>query len=75
MRIVSVSSRLHELQKKPFQFDDLHFTRRKYNNWAAYGQSKTANVLFTKQIAKYASPLQLCACTHGGLCTWRWAHH
>jgi NAD(P)-dependent dehydrogenase (short-subunit alcohol dehydrogenase family) len=27
-------------------FDDIHFQRRPYDPWQAYGQSKTANVLF-----------------------------
>ena len=27
-------------------FGDIHFRRRAYEPWAAYGQSKTANVLF-----------------------------
>jgi NAD(P)-dependent dehydrogenase (short-subunit alcohol dehydrogenase family) len=43
-RIVSVSSRGHRLA--PVDFDDLHFARRPYDKWLAYGQAKTANVLF-----------------------------
>jgi NAD(P)-dependent dehydrogenase (short-subunit alcohol dehydrogenase family) len=43
-RIVSVSSRGHHIS--PVVFDDLQFERRPYEKWAAYGQSKTANVLF-----------------------------
>jgi NAD(P)-dependent dehydrogenase (short-subunit alcohol dehydrogenase family) len=43
-RIVSVSSSLHLLS--PVIFDDLHFSFRPYDPWLAYGQSKTANVLF-----------------------------
>ena len=30
----------------PVVFDDLHFDFRPYDPWLAYGQSKTANVLF-----------------------------
>jgi NAD(P)-dependent dehydrogenase (short-subunit alcohol dehydrogenase family) len=44
-RIVSVSSSRHLLS--PVIFDDLHFAFRPYDRWLAYGQSKTANVLFT----------------------------
>jgi NAD(P)-dependent dehydrogenase (short-subunit alcohol dehydrogenase family) len=44
-RIVSVSSRGHRLS--PVVFDDIQFERRPYDKWRAYGQSKTANVLFT----------------------------
>jgi NAD(P)-dependent dehydrogenase (short-subunit alcohol dehydrogenase family) len=43
-RIVSVSSRGHHIS--PVVFDDLHFERRPYDKWQAYGQAKTANVLF-----------------------------
>jgi NAD(P)-dependent dehydrogenase (short-subunit alcohol dehydrogenase family) len=43
-RIVSVSSSRHLLS--PVIFDDVHFAFRPYDPWLAYGQSKTANVLF-----------------------------
>jgi NAD(P)-dependent dehydrogenase (short-subunit alcohol dehydrogenase family) len=43
-RVVSLSSRGHRFS--PVVFDDIHFERRPYDKWAAYGQSKTANVLF-----------------------------
>ena len=43
-RVVSLSSGGH--RTGPMDFDDPHFERRAYNNWAAYGQSKTANALF-----------------------------
>ena len=43
-RIVSVSSAGH--LRSPVIFDDLHFAFRPYDPWLAYGQSKTANVLF-----------------------------
>lgn len=42
-RIVSVSSNGH--RRSPIIFDDLHFEKRPYEAWAAYGQSKTGNVL------------------------------
>ena len=32
--------------RSPVVFDDMHFARREYEPWAAYGQSKTANMLF-----------------------------
>jgi NAD(P)-dependent dehydrogenase (short-subunit alcohol dehydrogenase family) len=44
-RIVNLSSRGHHMA--PVDFDDPNFERREYNPWASYGQSKTANVLFT----------------------------
>ncbi len=43
-RIVSLSSRGH--LRSPVVFDDINFGSRPYDPWVAYGQSKTANVLF-----------------------------
>jgi NAD(P)-dependent dehydrogenase (short-subunit alcohol dehydrogenase family) len=43
-RIVSLSSRGH--LRSPVVFEDLSFERREYTPFDAYGQSKTANVLF-----------------------------
>jgi NAD(P)-dependent dehydrogenase (short-subunit alcohol dehydrogenase family) len=49
-RVVSVSSAAHRLS--PGIIDDLHFTTRPYEPWAAYGQSKTANVLFAVEATR-----------------------
>jgi NAD(P)-dependent dehydrogenase (short-subunit alcohol dehydrogenase family) len=43
-RVVSVSSRGHRFS--PVVFEDIHYEKRPYDKWNAYGQSKTANVLF-----------------------------
>ena len=43
-RVVSVSSSAH--LGSPVVFEDIHFIEREYEPWAAYAQSKTANVLF-----------------------------
>jgi NAD(P)-dependent dehydrogenase (short-subunit alcohol dehydrogenase family) len=43
-RIVSLSSRGH--LRSPVVFDDINFASRPYDPMLAYGQSKTANVLF-----------------------------
>jgi NAD(P)-dependent dehydrogenase (short-subunit alcohol dehydrogenase family) len=43
-RVVSVSSTGH--LNGGVDFDDLHFNNREYDPWVAYGQSKTANILF-----------------------------
>src|SRR4051794_23792136 len=43
-RVVSVSSAAH--LRSDVVLDDLQFRRRPYDPWLAYGQSKTANVLF-----------------------------
>ena len=47
-RVISVSSRGHRFS--PVVFDDIHFERRPYDKWSAYGQSKTANVLFAVEL-------------------------
>ncbi|KAF2266199.1 putative short-chain dehydrogenase [Lojkania enalia] len=50
-RIVNVSSDGHRLG--PVRFDDWNFQDGKvYNQWKGYGQSKTANILFSKGLAK-----------------------
>jgi NAD(P)-dependent dehydrogenase (short-subunit alcohol dehydrogenase family) len=49
-RIVSVSSSAH--LRSPVVFDDIHFQQREYEPWAAYGQSKTANVLFAVEATR-----------------------
>lgn len=43
-RVVSVSSWGH--RHSPVEFEDPNFERRDYDRWSAYGQSKTANILF-----------------------------
>ncbi|MFC4529912.1 SDR family NAD(P)-dependent oxidoreductase [Sphaerisporangium dianthi] len=43
-RVVSVSSSAH--LRSPIVFEDIHYRERPYDPWTAYGQSKTANVLF-----------------------------
>ncbi|EWM18341.1 SDR family NAD(P)-dependent oxidoreductase [Kutzneria sp. 744] len=49
-RIVVVSSTAHMLS--PFIFDDPNFDFRRYDPWLAYGQSKTANVLFAVEASR-----------------------
>jgi NAD(P)-dependent dehydrogenase (short-subunit alcohol dehydrogenase family) len=49
-RIVSLSSRAH--LRSPVVFDDIHFTSRQYDPMLAYGQSKTANVLFAVEATR-----------------------
>lgn len=49
-RIVSLSSRGH--LRAPVDFDDVNFTVRDYDPLIAYGQSKTANVLFAAEAAR-----------------------
>ena len=49
-RVVVVSSVGHV--NGAVDFDDIHFERRPYDPWTAYGQSKTANVLFAVEAGK-----------------------
>jgi NAD(P)-dependent dehydrogenase (short-subunit alcohol dehydrogenase family) len=49
-RIVSVSSSGH--LRSPVIFDDLNFSFREYTPFDAYGQSKTANVLFAVEATR-----------------------
>lgn len=47
-RVVSVSSRGHRFS--PFHPEDPNFLHRPYDRWLAYGQSKTANILFAVKL-------------------------
>jgi NAD(P)-dependent dehydrogenase (short-subunit alcohol dehydrogenase family) len=49
-RIVSVSSSGH--LRSPVVFDDIDFAFREYDPFGAYGQSKTANVLFAVEVTR-----------------------
>ncbi|MDN0197692.1 SDR family NAD(P)-dependent oxidoreductase [Streptomyces sp. S.PNR 29] len=50
-RVVSVSSRGHHFSG--IRWDDVHW-RSGYDKWAAYGQAKTANVLFAVHLDRLA---------------------
>lgn len=49
-RIVNLSSAGHRLS--PIRFEDPFFEKEDYNKWIAYGQAKTANVLFSVALDK-----------------------
>ncbi len=49
-RVVTVSSSAHRLGR--IDFDDLNWERRSYRRWAAYGQSKLANLLFSSELQR-----------------------
>jgi NAD(P)-dependent dehydrogenase (short-subunit alcohol dehydrogenase family) len=53
-RVVSVSSRGH--RRGGVDFDDVQFERRAYDKWVAYGQSKSANVLFAMGLDRRGAP-------------------
>jgi NAD(P)-dependent dehydrogenase (short-subunit alcohol dehydrogenase family) len=47
-RIANTSSGGHRFS--PVVFEDIHFERRPYDKWSAYGQSKSANVLHAVEL-------------------------
>ena len=49
-RVVTVSSTAHRNGK--IDLEDLNWNTRKYDSWAAYGQSKLANLLFTLELQR-----------------------
>lgn len=49
-RVVTVSSLAHFLGR--IHLDDLSYKARPYSPWAAYGQSKLANLLFTRELQR-----------------------
>ncbi len=54
-RIVCLSSCYHDKamgRAGDIHFDDLHFDSRKYDGWEAYAQSKLANLLHARGLAK-----------------------
>ncbi|WP_369258995.1 oxidoreductase [Streptomyces sp. R35] len=49
-RVVNVASMVHALSN--IDIDDLNSERRPYRKWIAYARSKTANLLFTHELAR-----------------------
>jgi NAD(P)-dependent dehydrogenase (short-subunit alcohol dehydrogenase family) len=74
-RIVNLTSSAHVVS--PMRFNDYHFDNgRTYDPWLAYGQSKTANILFTTALAaKLASKGILAFAVHPGIITTNLASH
>ncbi len=63
-RVVSTSSMAH--QGMSLDFSDLQGARR-YNGWQAYGRSKLANILFTRELARrFAGTGVTANCFHPG---------
>lgn len=63
-RVVNLSSAGHKYS--PVDFDDPHFERREYDKWAAYGQSKTANILFSVELNRRLAPAVTANAVHPG---------
>jgi NAD(P)-dependent dehydrogenase (short-subunit alcohol dehydrogenase family) len=54
-RIVTLSSTYHDVaqgREGHIDFNDLQFEKKPYDGWAAYAQSKLANVLHAKELAQ-----------------------
>ena len=49
-RIVTVSSGAHQTGK--MHWEDINWEKAEYEPWAAYAQSKLANILFTQELAE-----------------------
>ena len=49
-RVVTVSSGAHRIGS--IVLDDLHFERRRYNSWLAYGQSKLGDLMFAYELQR-----------------------
>jgi NAD(P)-dependent dehydrogenase (short-subunit alcohol dehydrogenase family) len=65
-RVVSVSSEAHRRAK--MRWDDLEFKAGEYSSFAAYGQSKLANILFTRELARRLEGTKVTAnCLHPGV--------
>lgn len=58
-RIINVSSGAHQMAR--LDVDDLHFERTQYTPLRAYGNSKLANVLFTRSLARRLAGTQVTA--------------
>lgn len=51
-RVVNLSSEGHRMARKGLDFDDLMVERRPYGGMNVYCESKLANILFTKELAR-----------------------
>ena len=50
-RIINVSSKGHRMGSGKINFEDINY-EKSYDSWAAYFNSKLANVLFTRELSK-----------------------
>jgi len=51
-RVINLSSLAHNWAKEGIQFDDLKWENTKFDSWQAYGQSKLANILFSREFSR-----------------------
>ena len=74
-RVMAVSSRGHRFS--PVVFDEPNFVHRPYDRWLAYGQSKTANMLFACELDRLgqAHGVRAFAVHPGGIVDTQLAQH
>lgn len=63
-RVVNLSSAGHRYSA--IRFDDPHFEHEPYDKWLAYGQSKTANILFSLALDRRLAPTVTTNAVHPG---------
>jgi len=74
VRIVNLSSRGHF--RGGINWDDPHYRTRPYDKWEAYGQSKTANILFTLGLEHRLSGYGIhCFAVHPGVIATELSRH
>jgi NAD(P)-dependent dehydrogenase (short-subunit alcohol dehydrogenase family) len=72
-RIVNVSSEAH--RRGRMRWDDIEFKASPYSAFAAYGQSKLANILFTRELARRLEGTKVTAnCLHPGVIATGFGH-
>jgi len=71
-RVVSLASSYHDVAYDGsvghIDFEDLNWEKKNYNPWAAYAQSKLANVLFAREYASRVKGVTCVSCHPG------WVH-
>jgi NAD(P)-dependent dehydrogenase (short-subunit alcohol dehydrogenase family) len=73
-RVVTVSSAGH--RASDVDFDDPNYERRPYDKWEAYGQAKTANILFAVELDRRLAPFGVRAFSlHPGMITTELGRH
>ena len=50
VRVISLTSTAHKISD--IRWEDIHYKTEAYNKWQAYGQSKTANALFSNALSR-----------------------
>ena len=72
-RVVNLSSAAHG--RSDVDLDDPGFEHTDYDPWVAYGRSKTANVLFTRELARRLDGRVLVFAVHPGVIQTELARH